>query len=124
MLNGDQMISSELLDEPFAAEVADPLFSAPPANIVDLTVKGGILRADMFRIARCRVLRWNVTRARLAVADWRAANQSPERSLIPFRTIGVLLLPTNPEFSLKLRGKAKSALRRALASSDRISVSR
>jgi hypothetical protein len=50
-----------------------PLTSAAAANI-ELAINCGVLRTDILDIAG--VLRRNVTRARLAVADWRVADQS------------------------------------------------
>jgi hypothetical protein len=50
-----------------------PITSAAAANI-ELAIKRGVFRIDMLDIAA--VLRRNVTRTRLAVADWRAADQS------------------------------------------------
>jgi hypothetical protein len=49
------------------------LTSAAAANI-ELAINCGVLRTDVLDIAG--VLRRNVTRTRLAVADWRAADQS------------------------------------------------
>jgi hypothetical protein len=46
--------------------------SAAPAN-VELAINRGVLLTDVLEIAG--VLRWNVTRMRLAVADRRTADQ-------------------------------------------------
>jgi hypothetical protein len=47
--------------------------SASAANI-ELAINRSVLRTHMLEIVR--VLRWNITRVRLAVADWRDADQS------------------------------------------------